>query len=231
MNQPRRIITCLAVLFLIIAAMSGTRDIVRPSHRVRAQFGATTVPGYFAGATPFVNPVVTAGQAGGVTNPAVNFVVQVGGGPVYCNGNQSSIAESNVTLSASRTFLIVYNCPQETTYAKVAVVGPGTLSPDQPGVPATILAPVFGVEVPLATVVCSATACGNGSGSITDSRPIGSFPSGTIQAGSVLFANLPATFPNGGMLYCSNCTLASSPCTGASTGAMALRVNGAWRCQ
>lgn len=48
------------------------------------------------------------------------------------------------------------------------------------------------------------------------------------QAG-VAFASL-GTPANGTMTYCTNCAPASDPCTGASTGAMAFRRNGAWSC-
>ena len=45
------------------------------------------------------------------------------------------------------------------------------------------------------------------------------------------FANLP-TSPSNGMLYgCSDCTTGSNPCTGASTGALAVRQNGVWVCK
>jgi hypothetical protein len=53
---------------------------------------------------------------------------------------------------------------------------------------------------------------------------------GGITTSTIAFASLPAA-TNGTMLYCSDCTVASSPCTGSSTGAMAFRVAGAWRCQ
>ncbi|HYE80379.1 MAG TPA: hypothetical protein VEI97_20570 [bacterium] len=47
---------------------------------------------------------------------------------------------------------------------------------------------------------------------------------GTTQT----FANLGAA-TNGTMIYCSDCTFAN-PCAGAGTGAIAKRLNGAWRC-
>jgi hypothetical protein len=198
-------------------------------HIVHAQ-GVSVPFGYVPGVNAFP-PVTATGAAGTTTNPASNFIVQVDGGPIYCAGSQGSIAESTLTLTASTTNLIVFNCPQELLYSKQAVIGPGS-GTGTAGQPSSILFAAPGVEVPIATVVCNATACGNGgNGTITDNRPLSSFPAGPLQAGSVTFANLPATFPNGAALYCSNCLLASSPCTGASTGAMALRVNGAWRCQ
>jgi hypothetical protein len=45
----------------------------------------------------------------------------------------------------------------------------------------------------------------------------------------IAFANL-GTPTNGTMTFCNNCAPASSPCTGASTGAYAFRRNGAWAC-
>jgi hypothetical protein len=44
----------------------------------------------------------------------------------------------------------------------------------------------------------------------------------------VLFANL-GTPANGQQVYCSDCTFAD-PCAGSGTGAIAKRLNGAWRC-
>lgn len=221
MNQLRRVG---AILIAIAVICSAAVLIVHPRHTSHAQFGAGPVPGFFTQGTNLFSPALTAGAAGTVTNTS-GFLMQIDGGPIFCGGNQSSIAESNVVLAANTTFLIVYNCPQELIYSKTAVTAPGTGS--TPGTPATLLYAVAGLEVPLATVVCNASTCGT----ITDARPASLFPSGAVQTGSVTFANLPATFPNGAALYCSNCLLASSPCTGASTGAMALRVNGAWRCQ
>lgn len=53
----------------------------------------------------------------------------------------------------------------------------------------------------------------------------------TTQAG-VPFLSLGAiTTTNGTNVYCTNCAPASNPCTGASTGAMANRLNGAWDCR
>ena len=46
----------------------------------------------------------------------------------------------------------------------------------------------------------------------------------------VAFVDLVSNAANGTLLYCSNCTAGSNPCTGASTGAFAKRVNGAWAC-
>ncbi len=55
---------------------------------------------------------------------------------------------------------------------------------------------------------------------------------GQFVMGGVLFASLPAAV-NGTLTYCSNCAPASAidqTCTGASTGSLAFRVNGAWKC-
>lgn len=229
-NKISRIGIAVSMIVVAVAmVLGGHHKYSAPALKVvHAQ---VTQPFGFSPAVNTFTPTVISGAAGATTNPASNFIVQVDGGPIYCAGSQGSIAESTLTLQASQTYLIVFNCPQELLYAKQAVTGPGS-SGTSVGVPNSILFAVPGIEVPISTVVCNATACGNGgNGSITDSRPLASFPAGPLQAGSVLFANLPATFPNGATVYCSNCTLASSPCTGASTGAMAHRVNGAWRCQ
>lgn len=48
--------------------------------------------------------------------------------------------------------------------------------------------------------------------------------------GSVVYASLPASPTDGEMQYCSDCTPNTSPCTASGSGAMALRINGAWYC-
>lgn len=230
MTQTRRICTILAALFLLFVASFGTRDIIRPSHKVRAQYGAVTVPGFAVSAN---NAVVNAaiGSGGAVTNPASNFIILIQGSTVYCGGSAQTFGQSTMTLPASATYQIEWNCATEQMYAKKGVVGPGTASPDQPGVPPTILAPVPGVEIPLATVVCNATACGNGgNGSITDARPVSAFPGAGLPLNTTLQANLPSTnVTNGTMIFCTDCTTASA-CTGAGTGALAVRQNAAWKC-
>ena len=49
-----------------------------------------------------------------------------------------------------------------------------------------------------------------------------------VAPGSVAFASL-GTPANGVTVYCPDCTFAN-PCAGAGTGAIAKRLNGAWRC-
>lgn len=231
MNQLKRIGICLTVLSLLFGMAAGI-SIIHP-HRTQAQgsqFGASVPIGFFAQATNLSAPTTTTGAAGTVTNPASNFVMQVDGGPVYCLGANELISESNINLAASTTFLIVYSCPQNLVYAKVGVTAPGT-STTTPGVPATLLFPAAG-EIALATVVCNATACGNGgNGTITDSRPASAFPSGALQFGRVTFANLPTTgIPIGTTLFCSDCGTAN-PCAGAGAGHLAVRQTAAvWMC-
>lgn len=226
MKQLYRIGVCLTILAVLAGGLM-FMSAKRPYH-VHAQYGPTVPIGYAAGATNFTTLATSTGAAGTVTNPASNLVVQVDGGPVWCAGGQDQIPENNITLTANTTFLIVYNCSQNTVYAKIAVTAPGTPSPNQPGVPATLLFASFG-EVPLATVTCGASSCGT----ITDSRPLGAFPIAHMLP-TTTFANLPATYPNGGMLYCSTCTLTSGTtvtCVGSGTGALAVRTNGAWVCE
>jgi hypothetical protein len=50
-----------------------------------------------------------------------------------------------------------------------------------------------------------------------------------LLTGSVL-ASLPVA-SNGTVIYCSDCTNASNPCTGGGSGAIAKRLNGAWDCR
>jgi hypothetical protein len=222
-----------AVALTILTALALVISPNGPGIRiVHAQFvGSTQVPGYAAGASNASAPAVI-GNALAVTNPASNFLVLVQGGPIFCSGALAEIAQSTIQLTASTTYLIVANCAQQNVYAKTAVTGPGSPA-GQPGVPATILAAVPGLEVPVATVVCNATACGNGgNGTITDNRPLANFPALGTPLNTIPFANLSTTnATDGSIIYCSTCAVATAPCTGASTGALAIRVNATWRCQ
>lgn len=223
LNRIGVILSALALLFGVASVVS----IVHLRPAVHAQL-ATGVPGFAVSAN---NAVVNAaiGSGGAVTNPASNFIVLVQGSTVYCGGSSQTIGQSTLTLYASTTFQIEWNCVVEQLYAKTPVLGPGT-SPTT-GLPNTYLAPLPGVEIPIATVVCNATACGNGgNGSITDARPVSVFPGAGLPLNTTLQANLPSTnVTNGTMIFCTDCTTASA-CTGAGTGALAVRQNAAWKC-
>lgn len=202
---------------------------------VHAQFvGAAQVPGYAAGGANAVSNAAI-GSALAVTNPAVNFLVLVQGGPVYCNSALAEIGQSTIQLAANTTYLIVVNCAQQTVYAKTAVTGPGSpVSTSSVGTPATILAAIPGLEVPIATVVCSATACGNGSGSITDNRPLANFPGAGTPLNTSSFANLPTTnVTDGHLILCTSCVqpaAGSATCTAGAANVLAVRVAATWRC-
>ena len=145
------------------------------AHRVKAQV-STIVGQLFP--TNYLAPTAGAQMAavGGVTtNPSSNFVMQISAGTVWCyQGAALEIPQAQLTLQASNTYLLVFNCNTQTLYAKTAVTGPGssgTSSLGNPPPPSSILFPIYGLEIPIATVVCNATACGNGgNGSITDAR-------------------------------------------------------------
>lgn len=54
-----------------------------------------------------------------------------------------------------------------------------------------------------------------------------------IQQDGVVFASLPASPVNGMQQYCSDCTVTSgvnNTCAASGTGALAIRLNGAWKC-
>lgn len=195
--------------------------------------GAANVPGFFSAAS---NAVVNAaiGSAGAVTNPASNFLLLVQGGPVYCNTSEQMIPQSVISLVASNTYQIEWNCLSEQLYAKTGVTAPGTPSPDQPGAPTKLLFPIPGAEISLATVVCNATACGNGgNGSITDARPVASFPGSGTPLNTSTFANLPTTnVTDGTMIMCTSCTqpAAGATCTSGAANVLAVRLGGVWRC-
>lgn len=53
---------------------------------------------------------------------------------------------------------------------------------------------------------------------------------GTIQLSPITLSNL-GTPADGNYAYCSDCGVATDPCTSGSTGAFAVRLAGRWRCQ
>ena len=224
----------LAVLLPLAALLVALAILVTPHRQitiVHAQ-NIATLPGL----TPAVNqfpPATTTGAAGTVTNPASNFILNVTGGPVWFNGSQQIIGHSTLTLQANTTNLVVWNGIIEQLYAKQAVTGPGS-SGTTVGVPTSLLFAQPNVEIPLFTVVCNATACGNGgNGTLTDSRPLGLLSSGALPMGEVTFANLPSPYPDGSVIVCSSCTqptAGSATCTSGAAAVLAARVSGAWRC-
>lgn len=207
-----------------------------PIHKAKAQQGGvTTIVGVTGATNQF--PATAIGVAGTVTNPASNFIVNVQGGPVYFGGNEQFMAQSTLTLPASSTNLVVWNGFKEQLYAKQAVTGPGsngTNAINGPGFPTSLLfADPNQGEQALATVVCNATACGNGgNGSITDNRSLANFPASGVPLGSVTFGNLPAAAPDGTLIMCSSCTqpAAGATCTTGAATVLAAHVGGVWRC-
>lgn len=168
-----------------------------PTAKLKAQ--VVTIVGQVVGVNQFQQAVAT-GLAGAVTNPASNFVIQIAGGPVYFNGAVTNIGQSTMTLLANNTYLIVWNGQAESLYAKQAVTGPGSAG-TAVGVPASLLFAVPGLEVPLATVVCNGTACGNGgNGSITDARPLAAFPAGIYVGGHLNQASAGTTSAGAGTM-------------------------------
>lgn len=53
-----------------------------------------------------------------------------------------------------------------------------------------------------------------------------------VSVGPVQFGSLPSppALGNGTIIFCSNCTLPSNPCTAGGTGAFAVYINGSWNC-
>lgn len=174
----------LAVAFVLLASMAAFNFWQRPQiHIVHAQVATAT------GQTSAQNqyaPASITGSAGSVTNPSSNFVVNVAGGPIFSGGRIQTIPQATLTLSANTTNLLVFNRTVG-LYAKQAVTGPGsngTSQLNQPGNPTSLLFAIPGVEIPLATIVCGSTNCGNTvNGSITDARPLGVFPAGQYVGG------------------------------------------------
>lgn len=200
-------------LFAVVAlfAVIGLGIFLYPTLKSGAQIGGwATIPGGVTPVNQFQNSSAT-GLAGAVTNPASNFIVQVAGGPVYYGGNIQTIAQAQLTLSASQTYMIVWNGLREQLYAKQAVTGPGsngTNAINGPGAPTSLLfADPNQGEIALATVACNATACGNGgNGTITDNRSLANFPAGTYVAGHVNTAKSNSDVSG-------TCTLAANTCT------------------
>lgn len=67
----------------------------------------------------------------------------------------------------------------------------------------------------------------NAGGALTDHLIIRGWGGAEFQP--IFFANLPASANNGTVIYCSDCTRATT-CAGSGTGAFAERLNGAWSC-
>jgi hypothetical protein len=76
-------------------------------------------------------------------------------------------------------------------------------------------------------------------GKIEAPRPNGTFIASTYSSAATVVvhdpygltaANLPATISNGSQIFVTDGAPASTPCTGASTGSMGFRQNGAWKC-
>lgn len=187
-----------------------------PAHKLIAQqLGVATVVGGVTPVNQFQNASATT-LAGAVTNPASNFVVQIAGGPIYFAGVISDLAQSQLTLPANSTNLIVFNGTNQQVYSKQGITGPGS-SGTSVGIPTSLLFATPNVEVPLATVVCNGTACGNGgNGSITDNRPLVNFPAGEYMAGHV---NQAAAGTAAAMAFAGTCTLAGNTCTMTFTNA------------
>jgi hypothetical protein len=216
------------VVFFALIALAG---VLLPAGWLKAQVGGvTTVVGGQTGTN--LLPVATATGAGGaVTNPAANFVVQVAGGPIYFGGSEQIVASQQLTLPASSTNLLVWNGFSEQVYNKQAVTGPGSSGV---GIPAAVLYADPGRgELALATVVCNATACGNGgNGSITDNRSVSNFPAG-LAVPSSTFANLPTTHVAGTLLLCTSCATPASAmatCTSGANAILAIDSGSAWNC-
>jgi hypothetical protein len=210
----------LALVLAVSVAFWPTRTLTANAQ----QGGVATVVGGVS-PTNLLAPTVATGVAGTTTNPASNFIINVSGGPVYFSGSVQTIGASSLTLPANSTNLVVWNGFNEQVYSKQAVTGPGS-SGTSVGVPTTLLFadPTRG-ELAIATIVCNATACGNGgNGSITDNRVLSNFPATYPLPGST-FAALPAA-ANGSVIFCTDC---NATCTaGASTGRTCFRENGAW---
>lgn len=129
-------------------------------------------------ATPLAAAGSATNQAGTVSNPSSNFIVNVTAGPVVCpGGDMQYINASTLTLAANTTNLLVWNCAsQPSLYTKTAVTGPGS-SGTTVGVPTSLLFATPGVELPISTIVCGSTNCGNtANGSLTDARVLANFP-------------------------------------------------------
>ena len=171
----KKLVSVATLLALIVAL-----GVLLPVRKIRAQL--STVVGQVVGQNQFPQSVAT-GLAGAVTNPASNFIINIAGGPVYFNGATTWIAQSTMTLAANNTYLIVWNGSQESLYAKQAVTGPGS-SGTSVGIPTSLLFAIPNLEIPLATVVCGSTNCGNtANGTITDARPLSAFPAGVYVGG------------------------------------------------
>lgn len=210
-----RIIACIAV----VALVAGAALLITPHSKVKIVHAqVATVVGQAFAVNQFTNGAAGS-LAGAVTNPSSNFVINIAGGPIFVAGSVDQIAQSTMTLSANTTNLLVWNGGNAQLYAKQAVTGPGsqgTNAINGPGVPTSLLF-ANPPEIPLATVVCNATACGNGgNGSITDARPLSAFPAGQYVGGHL---NSTVAGTTAAMAFQGTCTLSSNTCTMTFTNA------------
>ncbi len=168
------------ILTFTLAALA----LVSPLAFGQTSGGVATVPGQVYSTQ--LNPATAVtSEAGAVTNPSSNFIINVTGGPVICPaGDLQYMNSSQLTLNASTTYLLVWNCLNEQLYVKTGVTGPGSPSTSSgtyqnyPGTPTNLLFADWNRgELALNTIVCGSTNCGNTSnGTLTDQRSASNFP-------------------------------------------------------
>lgn len=134
-------------------------------------------------------------NAGGIVSNPSGLTIQASAATIFCGGAFADMGLVQLKGLANTSYQIVYNCATNKVYGKTAVVGPGSVGTsalNQPGNPALLLAPVPGVEIGLANVVCGASTCAT----ITDIRIPAQFTNGGVVSNHLLtpLANSDAAF-------------------------------------
>src|SRR5215467_3017251 len=95
-------------------------------------------------------------------------------------------------------------------------------------VPNFTTSPRAGLQIPRANA-CGWDVPANATFNILDQEACYNNIACDLAASQILFASLPAV-SDGNILYCTDCTANSSPCSGSGTGSFAVRTGGTWQC-
>jgi hypothetical protein len=130
--------------------------------------------------------------------------------PATCDPRNGSI----VALTGSGPVAALYNCTSLNTWTQTGALqlNPFILNVPAPSSPFQLMS-LSAASVQQFYVTTTGLAGMNGIQFITPLTAV----------------TLSGTAPNGSVVYCSDCTLAS-PCAAGGTGAIAKRLNGAWVC-
>lgn len=158
-----RVKVSIAVLALIVASA-----VVLVTPKLRAQ--VSSIVGYTQSANYLGPTSAQMATVGGVVSNPSGLIAQVSAGSAFCQGSEEEVPQTQITLLANTTYLIVFNCTTQQVYAKTAVTGPGSPSTSSgtyvnaPGIPNSVLFAAY-PEIPINTAVAGASSL-----SLTDAR-------------------------------------------------------------